>query len=165
MELKNYNKNFIKRNFYKKFNKYNSNIVLSERFINYLMLEGKKNVSEKIIFDIFKLFLNLTLKNVRYIFKFSFINSSTILSTYKIKNRKKFIIREIPFVLSPKKRISSAIKFNINFIKLKLKNSFLINFKNEIFKILNKNSDILLKKDEIHLSGLKNKAYAHFRWF
>jgi ribosomal protein S7 len=69
------------------------------------------------------------------------------------------------FIISSKKRIFNAIKLSINFIRLEFKNNFLINYKNEIIKILKKNSDFLIKKDEIHSSALKNKAYAHFRWF
>jgi small subunit ribosomal protein S7 len=161
MELKNYNN----INLNKKINKFNSNILLSEKFINYLMLKGKKTTSESIFFNIFKLLQKISVKNIIYVIKFSLINSSVIISTYKIKNKKKRIIREIPFIISSKKRIFNAIKLSINFIRLEFKNNFLINYKNEIIKILKKNSDFLIKKDEIHSSALKNKAYAHFRWF
>jgi small subunit ribosomal protein S7 len=161
MELKNYNN----INLNKKINKFNSNILLSEKFINYLMLKGKKSTSESIFFNIFKLLQKISVKNIIYVIKFSLINSSVIISTYKIKNKKKRIIREIPFIISSKKRIFNAIKLSINFIRLEFKNNFLINYKNEIIKILKKNSDFLIKKDEIHSSALKNKAYAHFRWF
>ena len=156
MVLKNYNKTYAKNN---------SNIVLSEKFINYLMLKGKKNISEKIIFNLFSLLQKTSVKNVVYVIKFSLINSSIVLLTYKIKNQKKRIVREIPYILSLKKRIFNAIKLSIIFIRLKLKSNFLITFKNEVLKILKKNSDLLLKKNEIFLSALKNKAYAHFRWF
>ena len=161
MELKNYNN----INLNKKINKFNSNILLSEKFINYLMLKGKKSTSESIFFNIFKLLQKISVKNIIYVIKFSLINSSVIISTYKIKNKKKRIIREIPFIISSKKRIFNAIKLSINFIRLEFKNNFLINYKNEIIKILKKNSDFLIKKDETHSSALKNKAYAHFRWF
>ena len=42
------------KNTNKKINKYNSKIILSEKFINCLMLKGKKSISEKIFFDFFK---------------------------------------------------------------------------------------------------------------
>jgi small subunit ribosomal protein S7 len=161
MELKNYNN--IDLN--KKINRFNSNILLSEKFINYLMLKGKKSISESILFNIFRLLQKISIKNIIYLIKFSLINSSVIISTYKIKNKKKRIIREIPFIMSSKKRIFNSIKLNINFIRSESKNNFLISYKNEILKILKKNSIFLIKKDEIHSSALKNKAYAHFRWF
>jgi small subunit ribosomal protein S7 len=147
------------------FIKNNTTFVLSEKFVNNLMLKGKKNISEKIIFNIFKILQKITVKNSIFIIKFSLLNSSIVLSTYRIKNKKKVVVREIPFILSLKKRILSIIKFILNFIRLKLKGSFLINLKNEIIKILKKNSDLLLKKEQTFLSALKNKAYAHFRWF
>jgi ribosomal protein S7 len=99
MELKNYNN----INLNKKINKFNSNILLSEKFINYLMLKGKKSTSESIFFNIFKLLQKISVKNIIYVIKFSLINSSVIISTYKIKNKKKRIIREIPFIISSKK--------------------------------------------------------------
>ena len=147
------------------FRKNSTNFVLSEKFVNNLMSKGKKSISEKIIFNIFKILQKTTVKNIIYVIKFSVINSSIVLCTYKIKKKKKGVFREIPFILSLQKRTFSIIKVILNFIKFKLKSSFLINFKNEIIKILKKNSDLLLKKEQIFLSVLKNKAYAHFRWF
>ncbi len=146
------------------FRKNSTNFVLSEKFVNNLMSKGKKSISEKIIFNIFKILQKTTVKNIIYVIKFSVINSSIVLCTFKIK-KKKGVVREIPFILSLQKRTFSIIKVILNFIKFKLKSSFLINFKNEIIKILKKNSDLLLKKEQIFLSVLKNKAYAHFRWF
>jgi small subunit ribosomal protein S7 len=147
------------------FRKNSTNFVLSEKFVNNLMSKGKKSISEKIIFNIFKILQKTTVKNIIYLIKFSVINSSIVLCTFKIKKKKKGVVREIPFILSLQKRTFSIIKVILNFIKFKLKSSFLINFKNEIIKILKKNSDLLLKKEQIFLSVLKNKAYAHFRWF
>ena len=147
------------------FRKNSTNFVLSEKFVNNLMSKGKKSISEKIIFNIFKILQKTTVKNIIYVIKFSVINSSIVLCTYKKKKKKKGVVREIPFILSLQKRTFSIIKVILNFIKFKLKSSFLINFKNEIIKILKKNSDLLLKKEQIFLSVLKNKAYAHFRWF
>jgi len=152
------------KNTNKKINKYNSKIILSEKFINCLMLKGKKSISEKIFFDFFKLLKKSSIKNIIFFFKFSLINSSLILSIYKIKNKKR-IIREVPFMLLPKNRIIWAIKTIIKSIKFQSKTGLLVNFKNEIINILKKNSNILLKRNDVHTSSLKNKAFAHFRWF
>lgn len=152
------------KNINKKINKYNSKIILSEKFINCLMLKGKKSISEKIFFDFFKLLQKSSIKNIIFFVKFSLINSSLILSIYKIKNKKR-IIREIPFILLPKNRIIWSIKNIIKSVKIQSKSCFLVNFKNEIINILKKNSNILLKRNDIHASSIKNKAFAHFRWF
>jgi small subunit ribosomal protein S7 len=152
------------KNINKKINKYNSKTILSEKFINCLMLKGKKGISEKIFFDFFKFLQKSSIKNIIFFLKFSLINSSLILSIYKIKNKKR-IIREIPFMLLPKNRIIWSIKNIIKSIKIQSKNCFLVNFKNEIINILKKNSNILLKRNDVHTSSLKNKAFAHFRWF
>ena len=66
MELKNYNN--IDLN--KKINRFNSNILLSEKFINYLMLKGKKSISESILFNIFRLLQKISIKNIIYLIKF-----------------------------------------------------------------------------------------------
>jgi ribosomal protein S7 len=70
------------------FIKNNTTFVLSEKFVNNLMLKGKKNISEKIIFNIFKILQKITVKNSIFIIKFSLLNSSIVLSTYRIKNKK-----------------------------------------------------------------------------
>jgi small subunit ribosomal protein S7 len=154
----------IFNNLNKKLNKYNSTVLLSEKFIKCLMLKGKKSISEKIFFNIFVLLQTIFTKNIVFFFKCSLINSSLIISTYKIKKKKR-ILREIPFLLSLNKRIIWAVKNIIKIINLQVKNCFITKFKNEIIKVLKKNSEILVKKNEMHLLALKNKAYAHFRWF
>jgi len=174
MAQKNY-KNFINKsniqinitqfkNFNNKLNKYNSKIILSDKIINCLMLCGKKNLAEKIFYKIFKLLQKVSLKNSKIVLKFSLLNVSPIISVFKKKNKKR-IVREIPFLLKPTLRIILAIKNIINMVKKQSYNIFSEHFKNEIIFILKKNSEILIKKNELHTYALKNKAFAHFRWF
>jgi len=99
MELKNHkilkqiNKKSYFYNLNKKINKYNSsnfNLILSEKFINCLMVKGKKSISEKIFFNLFKLLHKTIKKNVVFFFKLSVVNSSVIFSIFKIKNKKNY---------------------------------------------------------------------------
>jgi small subunit ribosomal protein S7 len=174
MAQKNY-KNFINKsniqinitqfkNFNNKLNKYNSKIILSDKIINCLMLCGEKNLAEKIFYKTFKLLQKVSLKNSKIVLKFSLLNVSPIISVFKKKNKKR-IVREIPFLLKPTLRIILAIKNIINMVKKQSYNIFSEHFKNDIIFILKKNSEILIKKNELHTYALKNKAFAHFRWF
>jgi ribosomal protein S7 len=66
----NLKKNYIIefKNFNKKINKYNSKIALSEKFINCLMLKGKKSTSEKLFLGLFKELQKSSIKNVIFFF-------------------------------------------------------------------------------------------------
>lgn len=152
------------KNFNNKLNKYNSKVILSHKIINCLMLSGKKNLAEKIFYKTFKLLQKVSLKNSKVVLKFSLLNISPIISVFKKKNKKR-IVREIPFLLKPTFRIILAIKNIINMVRKQSYNIFSEHFKNEILFILKKNSEILIKKNELHTYALKNKAFAHFRWF
>jgi len=152
------------KNFNTKLNNYNSKTIFSNKIVNCLMLNGKKSLAEKIFYKIFNLLQKVSLKNSKIILKFALLNVSPIMTVFKKKNKKR-IVREIPFLLKPTFRIMLAVKNIITMVKKQSYNIFPEHFKNEIILILKKNSEVLTKKNELHLYALKNKAFAHFRWF
>ena len=89
------------------FRKNSTNFVLSEKFVNNLMSKGKKSISEKIIFNIFKILQKTTVKNIIYVIKFSVINSSIVLCTFKIKKKKKVLfVKFLLYYLCKKERLA-----------------------------------------------------------
>jgi small subunit ribosomal protein S7 len=152
------------KSFNKKLNKYNFKVSFSSKMINCLMIKGNKSLVEKLLFKTFKILQESSLKNSNSVVKFSLLNISPILSVFQKKNKKR-VLREIPFLLKPTLRLVRAIKSIIKIVKKQSQNSFSENLKNEIINILKKNSDLLVKKNDLHSYALKNKAFAHFRWF
>lgn len=138
-------------------------ILLKTIIINLSMLKGNKFCSEKHFFKVFNLLQQLSKKNSKKIFQFSVINILPFIGV-KIKKKKTRVFYEIPFLLKPTLRIFYAIKTIIENTKKK-KKSFSIEFKEELIKILNRNSDVLKQKEEIHKYSFSKKIFSHFRWF
>ena len=95
--------------------------MLKIKITNYLLKNGKKNLSEKILINIFKKLNSNYKKKSKLFFKFSIISIAPIL--YIKSKKKKFNLSEIPYILKPINRIFYSLKF----IKKKtLSQSFLL---------------------------------------
>jgi small subunit ribosomal protein S7 len=150
--------------FNKKFNNYNYKLPLKNKIVNCLMINGKKQVSEKIFFETLKLLHQSSFKNIKNILKFSLINITPIIAVRQNKKKNR-IINEIPFLLNPSLRMTIAIKNIIKNTKKQSNHFFSENLKSEFINILKKNSENLIQKTELQKYALKKKAFTHFRWF
>jgi small subunit ribosomal protein S7 len=148
----------------KNFNKYNSKFILNYKIINCLMVNGEKQVSEKIFLNTLKLLLQTSSKNIKSILIFSLLKITPIIIVHQNKKKKR-IINEIPFLIKRSLRITKAIKNVIKNTKNQSNIFFSEYLKNEIINILKKNSILLLQKEDLQNYALKKKAFSHFRWF
>ena len=74
------------KNFNIKLNNYNSKIILSNKIVNCLMLNGKKSLAEKIFYKIFNLLQNVSLKNskINYLLNQSFLYLINVFLCYMV---------------------------------------------------------------------------------
>lgn len=134
---------------------------LKRKMCNNLMLNGNKEISEKILQKSIKYCQKFTKKNYKTVFQKSVINLTPVVAVCKVKqkNRKKNI--DFPYIINKKTRISLGIKLilkkKINFIKRNL----II----EIMQILIKNSDTMKIKEIEQKNAMISKKSSFFRWF
>lgn len=137
---------------------------IKDKIFNLLVINGKKENSEKILLKSLKLIQKQNFKNHKDIIKYSFVNTSTLVYIKQIKRKKKKI-KELPFILNKKDRISSSIKLiiknslkqlNVNFFK-KFSQEIILSSKNQSYSIKDKNN--------IYDKAFLQKKYANFRWF
>ena len=88
-------------------------LMFKKNIYNTIMKNGKKRVSEKILLKVLKE-LQKTPKNSRNVFKLSVLNSSPVIFLKQIKRKRKKI-KEFPFILNSKLRVSYGLK---NLIKI-----------------------------------------------
>ena len=137
---------------------------LGKKFVNLLMVNGKKNMAKKILL-ICLFLIKSSEKNDPIIILKNAIDNVTPgvdVRTIIIK-RTKF---QIPIPLKEKKRISMGIKWIIEFSKKKKKKAP-IYFKlvEEILAANSKQGVSFKKKKNIHYLANSNRAFAHYRWF
>lgn len=143
---------------------------IKKKFENHLMINGKKNTSENILFKSLKKLQKDSSKQYKNIIKISLINSTPIFKLHKIENKKQKKknrkIREIPyFLLTNKSRFSLAIKFMLKSIKKTKAKSFYSKLINEILLNIKKEGESSYIKNELQKKALLNKRYFQFyKW-
>ena len=137
---------------------------LGKKFVNLLMVNGKKNMAKKILL-ICLFLIKSSEKNDPIIILKNAIDNVTPgvdVRTIIIK-RTKF---QIPIPLKEKKRISMGIKWIIESSKKKKKKApFFFKLEKKILPAKNKKGVSFKKKKNIHYLANSNRAFAHYRWF
>ena len=132
-------------------------INLKKNIHNHLMVSGNKHICENKFLKTLKILQKKNKKNNREIIKMAVVNSAPIIQLRQIKKRKRKSIREFPYVLKEKNRISLGIKSIV-----KIPSTYL--FK-EILTFANKKNELLKSKEAKHKLALSKKKYIFFRWF
>lgn len=132
-------------------------INLKQNIYNHLMFDGNKHVCEKKILKILKFLQKKNKKNTINIIKMAIINSAPIIQLRRIKKKKRKSVKEFPYVLKQKNRISLGIKYIIKTTNTNLSQEFLTfaKKKHELLKLKEANQELALTK----------KKYSFFRWF
>ena len=87
---------------------------IKSKLINHLIIDGKKEISEKTFNKNFKTLQKKSLKCSSKVFQLALISSTSVFRLHRIslKNRKKKKVREVPgFLRNRENRISLALKF------------------------------------------------------
>ncbi len=139
---------------------YNSKLV--SKFINLLMLDGKKSIAENILYSSLDILECKLKKNKIELLELAIYNVKPIV---EIKTRRVGgTTYQIPIEVRPVRGITLAIRWIIMSARKKLKNNMIIKLSNELLDAINKKGLAIKKKDEIHRLAESNKAFAHYRW-
>lgn len=140
-------------------------LFLKHKVNNYMMIDGKKPVCEKIFLKSSKILQKNTGKNYKNVIKLAIINTAPIIQLKQIKEKKRKTVKEFPFVLNKKNRITLSIKSILKSLRkntgTKINNALPF----ELLLIANNKSDILKTKKDNHKLALTKKKYIFFRWF
>ena len=141
--------------------KFNSKIV--EKFINMVMLQGKKSIAEKMVYgalDIIKIQLNES--DVLKIFNKALDNARPRL---EVKPRRVGgATYQIPIEVRQERGTSIALRWIRDFAKTKKGKSMKEKLAEEILAAYKGEGSVIKKRDDTHKMAEANKAFAHFRW-
>ena len=137
------------------------NIAVS-RFINILMLEGKKSVAEKIIYKSFNILVEKTGKPALEVFQKALDNVRPLL---EIKPRRiGGATYQVPIEVRSERGISIAMRWIRNFARAKKGRPMEIKLADELLDAYKKEGSAIKKRDDTHKMAEANKAFAHYRW-
>ena len=140
--------------------KYKSALV--SRFINVVMLEGKKAVAERIVYKCFDTMAQKTGKPALEVFQKAMDNARPLL---EIKPRRiGGATYQVPVEVRPERGISIAMRWIRNFARAKKGKPMEIKLADELFEAYNGQGSAIKKREDTHKMAEANKAFAHYRW-
>lgn len=129
------------------------------------MDNGKKNTCEKVFLKSLKLLQKKTKKNHKSLLQTAVVNSTSIIQLKQIKKKKRKTVKEFPFVLNKKNRITQSIKSILLTVNIKQNKNFFVKFSEEVLMNSGYKSNTLKVKETKHIEALSQKKYTFFRWF
>lgn len=140
--------------------KYND--VLVSRFINSLMLDGKRMKAQKIMYDAFEIIENKTKSSPLDTFKQAVNN---VQPSIEVRSRRVGGSNyQIPSEVRPDRRVALAIKWILTYTKQRNEKSMALKLANELLAASVGEGNSVKKKEDTHRMADANKAFAHYKW-
>ena len=145
--------------------KMTSKLTIQNKLTNYIMRNGNKQTSEKLLLKSNKLIQKVHKKKIfKEIFKLAIVNSSPFFYMKQIQRKKKKAL-EFPFLLNNCLKLHYGIKTIIAYANIKSSFSFYKNYSLEIINSAKLISEGVKKKKEKYKTAFYTKRYANYRWF
>jgi len=141
--------------------KYNSKIIA--KFMNMVMLDGKKAVAENIVYKAFDIVLkNLNEQDILKVFYKALDNARPRL---EVKPRRVGgATYQVPIEVRQERGTSIALRWIRDFAKNRKGKAMEQKLADEIISAYKGEGSAIKKRDDTHKMAESNKAYAHFRW-
>ena len=138
------------------------NSVIVTRLINNIMLDGKKGVAQKIVYDAFEIVKEKTGKDPLEVFTQAMDN---IMPVLEVKARRVGgATYQVPMEVRPERRQTLGLRWLTNYSRLRNEKTMRERLANEILDAINNSGAAVKKKDDTHKMAEANKAFAHYRW-
>lgn len=132
------------------------------RFINILMLQGKKSTAEHIVYRCFDILAEKTGKPALEAFQKALENVRPLL---EIKPRRiGGATYQVPVEVKQERGISIAMRWIRNFARAKKGRPMETKLADELFDAYKGEGAAMKKRDDTHKMAEANKAFAHYRW-
>ncbi|HDL01941.1 MAG TPA: 30S ribosomal protein S7, partial [candidate division Zixibacteria bacterium] len=138
------------------------NDLLVAKFVNYMMYDGKKAVTRKMIYDSFDLIESKTKQPAIEVFKKAVQNVQPLV---EVRSRRVGgATYQVPMEVRPDRRIALALRWIRNYSRLRKDKSMSSKLAAELIAASNSEGAAVKKKEDTHRMAEANKAFAHFRW-
>jgi small subunit ribosomal protein S7 len=132
------------------------------KFINSLMVDGKKSTAERIFYAAMTLIEEKTGQPAINVFKQAVNNVKPVL---EVKSRRVGgATYQVPVEVRPERRSALAMKWLITYSRQRGDKSMADRLGNELMAAARNEGNAIKKKDDTHRMAEANKAFAHYRW-
>ena len=135
---------------------------LFTRFINKIMLDGKKGVAERILYDAFDLVRAKTGKDPLEVFDAAMQNVMPLLEVRA--RRVGGANYQVPVEVRADRKTTLGIRWLVNYSRLRGERTMYERVAGEIMDASNGTGAAVKKREDTHKMAEANKAFAHYRW-
>jgi small subunit ribosomal protein S7 len=136
--------------------------VLVSKLINSIMLDGKKGVAQKVVYDAFAKIEEKAGKPALEVFTKALDN---IMPSLEVKARRVGgATYQVPIEVRPDRRQTLGLRWLTNYSRARNEKTMKDRLAGEILDASNNTGSSVKRREDMHKMAESNKAFAHFRW-
>ncbi len=140
--------------------KYGSRLVA--KFVNIMMIRGKKSTAERIMYDALAAVEDRTKQDALKMFKSAVDN---VKPAVEVKSRRVGgSTYQVPVEVRPDRRTSLSMRWLIGAARRRPERSMADKLAAELLDAANNRGSAVKKREDTHKMAEANKAFAHYRW-
>jgi small subunit ribosomal protein S7 len=139
------------------------NSLVLQKFINIVMIDGKKSTARTIVYSALEKFSKkVNIENQLEAFEQALENAKPSL---EVKSRRiGGATYQVPIEIAPERRTALAMRWIINFSRSKAGKAMADSLVIELYDCFNNQGATIKKKEDMHRMAEANKAFAHYKW-
>ena len=139
---------------------YNSKVIT--KFVNAIMLDGKKSVAEKILYGAID---NLDKRGEEKGFDLFEKAVENVKPLLEVRSRRVGgATYQVPVEVRAVRRQTLALRWIVEYARKRNERTMVERLANELFEAANERGSSFKKKEDVHRMAEANKAFAHYRW-
>jgi small subunit ribosomal protein S7 len=132
------------------------------KFMNCLMLEGKKSVAEKIVYGAFDTIAGKTKNDPVKVFHDALDN---VKPSIEVRSRRVGgATYQVPIEVRAERRQALAIRWIIEATRARGESTMIARLSGELMDAANNRGNAVKKREDTHRMAEANKAFSHYRW-
>ncbi|MBQ1564620.1 MAG: 30S ribosomal protein S7 [Clostridia bacterium] len=136
--------------------------VVVTKLINQVMLDGKRGVAQKAVYDAFELINEKTGKDALEAFEQAMNN---IMPVLEVKARRVGgSTYQVPIEIRAERRQTLGLRWLVSYARNRGERTMAERLAGEIMDACNEQGNAVKKKEDTHKMAEANKAFAHYRW-
>ena len=136
--------------------------ALVQKFVNCVMVQGKKSTAQRIVYDAFDLVKERANDDPLKLFKKAVDNVKPAL---EVKTRRVGGANyQVPVEVNRNRQTSLSLRWIIGYARERSEKSMVEKLAAEVLDAANNRGGAIKKRDDVHRMAEANKAFAHYRW-
>ena len=136
--------------------------VVVTKLINNIMLDGKKGVAQRIVYDAFDIIKEKTGREPLEVFNDAMEN---IMPVLEVKARRVGgATYQVPMEVRPERRQTLGLRWLTRYSRERNEKTMKERLANELIDALNGTGGSCKKREDTHKMAEANRAFAHYRW-